>query len=287
MHVEASLAALPAVSRFAGSDRRRRAPAAARPGSRLPPRLPEREVTLLEANARKASFLERVAADFPNARVVRGRAEEQDVDTYGVAVARLSRRLRSPQSGACRSCDRAAEWCSTSARPPTCSSRRGGEPARRRGARGGSAGRSSSPRWRRPRPAFRAAPEWPASAPWRSSSAPARTMGSCPARSSRSRTRRAAWARRRQPSTSPLVLPTPANECSSWISTRRPTRPPVSASGRTARRATTCWTGRRWSHSPSRRVSGTSISFLPARSLPARPSSFRCARTVSGFSHRP
>ena len=50
--------------------------------------LPDREVTLLESNGRKAAFLERVAAEFPNVRVVRGRAEEHAPDTYGVAVAK-------------------------------------------------------------------------------------------------------------------------------------------------------------------------------------------------------
>jgi len=58
------------------------------PGIPLAAALPEREVTLLEANARKAHFLERVAVDFPNARVVRGRAEEQPTDEYGVATAK-------------------------------------------------------------------------------------------------------------------------------------------------------------------------------------------------------
>jgi 16S rRNA (guanine527-N7)-methyltransferase len=50
--------------------------------------LPDREVTLLDSNARKASFLERAAADFPNVRVIRGRAEEQETDRFGVAVAK-------------------------------------------------------------------------------------------------------------------------------------------------------------------------------------------------------
>jgi 16S rRNA (guanine527-N7)-methyltransferase len=58
------------------------------PGIPLASALPEREVTLLEANGRKAAFLERVAAGFPNVRVVRGRAEEQPVEEYGVALAR-------------------------------------------------------------------------------------------------------------------------------------------------------------------------------------------------------
>ena len=58
------------------------------PGLPLAAALPEREVTLLEVNARKCEFLEWAARDFPNVRVVRGRAEEQPVDRFGVAVAK-------------------------------------------------------------------------------------------------------------------------------------------------------------------------------------------------------
>jgi 16S rRNA (guanine527-N7)-methyltransferase len=68
------------------------------PGIPLAAALPEREVTLLEANGRKCDFLRRWAP--PNARVVQGRAEEQEVDTYGVAVAKA---LAPPVV--------AAEWC--------------------------------------------------------------------------------------------------------------------------------------------------------------------------------
>ena len=70
------------------------------PGIPLAAALPEREVTLLEANERKAAFLERAAREFPNVRVVRGRAEEQPTDTYAVAVAKA---LAPPPV--------AAEWC--------------------------------------------------------------------------------------------------------------------------------------------------------------------------------
>jgi 16S rRNA (guanine527-N7)-methyltransferase len=58
------------------------------PGIPLAAALPEREVTLLEANARKARFLETIAADFSNMTVLRGRAEEQETDRYGVATAK-------------------------------------------------------------------------------------------------------------------------------------------------------------------------------------------------------
>jgi len=56
------------------------------PGIPLAHALPEREFVLLEAERRKCDFLERWAP--PNARVVWGRAEEQDVDWAGVAVAK-------------------------------------------------------------------------------------------------------------------------------------------------------------------------------------------------------
>lgn len=76
------------------------------PGFPLAAALPEREVTLLEANARKAHFLELAAADFPNVRVVRGRAEEQETDSFGVAVAKA---LASPPA--------ALEWTLALVRP--------------------------------------------------------------------------------------------------------------------------------------------------------------------------
>ncbi|TML96234.1 MAG: hypothetical protein E6G03_05940 [Actinobacteria bacterium] len=68
------------------------------PGIPLAASLPDREVTLLEANGRKCQFLCEWAP--PNARVVQGRAEEQETDVYGVAVAKA---LAPPPV--------AAEWC--------------------------------------------------------------------------------------------------------------------------------------------------------------------------------
>jgi 16S rRNA (guanine527-N7)-methyltransferase len=56
------------------------------PGIPLAASLPEREVVLLEAERRKCDFLQQWAP--PNARVVWGRAEEQAVDGFGVAVAK-------------------------------------------------------------------------------------------------------------------------------------------------------------------------------------------------------
>lgn len=58
------------------------------PGIPIAAALPDREVTLLEANVRKSEFLERAAVDFPNVAVVRGRAEEQETDRFGVALAK-------------------------------------------------------------------------------------------------------------------------------------------------------------------------------------------------------
>jgi 16S rRNA (guanine527-N7)-methyltransferase len=76
------------------------------PGIPLAAAFPDRAVTLLEASARKCAFLERIAVAFPNVRVLRGRAEEQDADRYGVAVAKA---LAAPVV--------AAEWCLPLVRP--------------------------------------------------------------------------------------------------------------------------------------------------------------------------
>ena len=98
-HVERSLEAVDVVSRFdgpivdVGSG-------GGSPGIPLAFAFPEREVTLLEAQERKAELLARLAAEFPNVRVVRGRAEEHELDRYAVAVARA---LAPPPV--------AAEWC--------------------------------------------------------------------------------------------------------------------------------------------------------------------------------
>jgi 16S rRNA G527 N7-methylase RsmG len=56
------------------------------PGIPLATALPEREVTLLEAERRKCDFLRRWAP--PNATVVWGRAEEQPPERWGVAMAK-------------------------------------------------------------------------------------------------------------------------------------------------------------------------------------------------------
>jgi 16S rRNA (guanine527-N7)-methyltransferase len=74
------------------------------PGIPLASVLPDREVTLLEAERRKCAFLEQWAP--PNARVVWGRAEEQPADAYGVALAKA---LAQPAT--------AVEWCLPLVRP--------------------------------------------------------------------------------------------------------------------------------------------------------------------------
>lgn len=68
------------------------------PGIPLAVALPARDVVLLEAERRKCEFLEQWAP--PNARVVWGRAEEQETDWAGVAVAKA---LAHPPT--------ALEWC--------------------------------------------------------------------------------------------------------------------------------------------------------------------------------
>ncbi|HZS25212.1 MAG TPA: RsmG family class I SAM-dependent methyltransferase [Gaiellaceae bacterium] len=74
------------------------------PGLPLAYALPDRDVTLLEAERRKCDFLERFAP--PNARVVWGRAEEQEPDAYGVVLAKA---LARPAT--------ALEWCLPLVRP--------------------------------------------------------------------------------------------------------------------------------------------------------------------------
>jgi 16S rRNA (guanine527-N7)-methyltransferase len=99
VHLDESLAALGTVERFEGPVVDVGSGGGA-PGIPLAHALPEREVTLLEATRRKCDFLERWTADLPNLQVVCGRAEEQPLDTWGVAVAKA---LAPPPV--------AAEWC--------------------------------------------------------------------------------------------------------------------------------------------------------------------------------
>jgi 16S rRNA (guanine527-N7)-methyltransferase len=99
VHVEESLVALPVVRRYDGPIVDVGSGGGA-PGIPLAAALPEREVTLLEASRRKCEFLEQWAREFPNVRVVCGRAEEQSPERYGVAVAKA---LAKPPV--------ALEWC--------------------------------------------------------------------------------------------------------------------------------------------------------------------------------
>jgi 16S rRNA (guanine527-N7)-methyltransferase len=58
------------------------------PGIPLAAALPLRSFTLLEADRRKCDFLECTTAALPNVGVVWGRAEEQPLDAFGVALAK-------------------------------------------------------------------------------------------------------------------------------------------------------------------------------------------------------
>ena len=99
VHLEESLAAVPVVQRFGGPLVDVGSGGGA-PGIPLAAALPGWHVTLLEASRRKCSFLRVAAAEFEHVRVVWGRAEEQETDRFGVAVAKA---LAPPPV--------AAEWC--------------------------------------------------------------------------------------------------------------------------------------------------------------------------------
>jgi 16S rRNA (guanine527-N7)-methyltransferase len=74
------------------------------PGIPLAHAFPEKEFVLLEAELRRCAFLETWAP--PNVRVVRGRAEEQETDWAGAALAKA---LAPPPV--------AVEWCLPLVRP--------------------------------------------------------------------------------------------------------------------------------------------------------------------------
>jgi 16S rRNA (guanine527-N7)-methyltransferase len=98
-HVDDGLEAVPLIARFSGPIADVGSGGGA-PGIPLAAVFPEREVTLIESSERKCRFLERFARDFPNLRVVCGRAEEQPLDAFGVVVAKA---LAAPPV--------ALEWC--------------------------------------------------------------------------------------------------------------------------------------------------------------------------------
>jgi 16S rRNA (guanine527-N7)-methyltransferase len=99
VHLEDSLTALELVRHFNGPIVDVGSGGGA-PGIPLAAALPDREVTLLEATGWKCDFLREEALDFPNVSVVHARAEEQETDRFGVAVAKA---LAPPVV--------AAEWC--------------------------------------------------------------------------------------------------------------------------------------------------------------------------------
>lgn len=98
-HVLDSLRAAPLVARFAGPIADVGSGGGA-PGVPLAVAFPERTVTLIESQRRKCHFLQGLGPEFANLRVVCGRAEEQEVDAYGVVVAKA---LAPPAV--------ALEWC--------------------------------------------------------------------------------------------------------------------------------------------------------------------------------
>jgi 16S rRNA (guanine527-N7)-methyltransferase len=99
VHLEESLASLPHVERYDGTVVDVGSGGGA-PGIPIAAALSDREVVLLEATRRKCDFLESVARNFSNLRVVCGRAERQPIERFGVAVAKA---LAPPPV--------AAEWC--------------------------------------------------------------------------------------------------------------------------------------------------------------------------------
>ena len=82
-----ALRAAPLLDRFAG-DVVDVGSGGGTPGIPLAVRFPQRAFTLLEAERRKCDFLSRMTGELPNVTVVWGRAEEQPVDSFGVALAK-------------------------------------------------------------------------------------------------------------------------------------------------------------------------------------------------------
>ena len=225
------------------------AAAAARPGSRWRMRFPTARSSCSRPNGASASSSRRLRR---RTRASSGAAPRSRRSTGPVSPSRRRSPSRRPRpSGACRSSAPGGAvvlWVGPSADRDACS-----RPSRRDSRESSSAspdgfardpqdgpdaGRLSAP--------GRRGEEAPAGLkkPW-----PERRLVSDLAarlarwrRSTRLRTRRAASARRRPPSTSPRASPRPASARSWSTSTRRRTRPRGSGCARTARRPTTCST---------------------------------------------
>ena len=99
VHLDDSLAAVEVVARFGGPIVDVGSGGGA-PGIPIAAALAGREVTLLEANGRKCTFLREITREFANVTVVQGRAEDQETERFGVALAKA---LAPPPV--------AAEWC--------------------------------------------------------------------------------------------------------------------------------------------------------------------------------
>ena len=292
MLLDDSLRGVELVARFDGAGRRRRLRRRRAGHPARASRCRTARSCCSRRSGASATFLERWAP--PNARVVWGRAEEQETDWAGVAVAKA---LAQPPT--------AAEWCLPLVREggavvlwvgPSADRERVARVAERLAgelvecaATGSSCSARSGPT-----PAGLPAPrrrgeEAPAGvAPARAGSVRvAARSWAVPAGSTRSRTRRAASARRRPRSTSPPASPRRASARSSSTSTRRRTRPPGSGCARTARRRYDLLDGAPLARArEADAVRRTSSSSRRGRSSPAPRSSSRSATTATATSPR-
>ena len=228
--------------------------------------------------------------------VVWGRAEEQPIDAYGVALAKA---LAQPPGGgrALPSARRARAalailWVGETAdatRVARAAARLAAElePRPRRVS-------SCSASWVRLHPAFPGGRGWRRSDRWcrrtpeqrpREASGPATSLSWCPPGSTRSRTRRAASARRRPPSTSARASPRRASACCSID--LDPQANATSGSRNARERRVDARPARRRAARRAReavRRSRTSTSSWRRATSPPQPSSSRAARAASATS---